>query len=81
MCAACAADDDRPTFVTLTLSLCDLDLVSLYIQGVVPAMTETEVYDFDLVSVTLTPCLCVTLTLCLFVTSPLSLYDLDVVSM
>ena len=44
-------------------------------------MTETEVYDFDLVSVTLTPCLCVTLTLCLFVTSPLSLYDLDVVSM
>lgn len=73
MCAACAADDDRPTFVTLTLSLCDLDLVSLYIQGVVPAMTETEVYDFDLVSVTL--------TLCLFVTSPLSLYDLDVVSM
>ena len=29
VCAACAADDDRPTFVTLTLSLCDLDLVSL----------------------------------------------------
>jgi len=43
-------------------------------------MTETEVYDFDLVSVTLTPCLCVTLTLCLFVTLTLSLCDLDLVS-
>jgi len=37
--------------MTLTLSLCDLDLVSQCIQGVAPSMTETGMNDLDHVSV------------------------------